>query len=84
MPFVIITRIFTLANQGIIFFVICDDKVYQHLQSLKLNYAKELSWLILSPGDFHILMNHQPNFSKVHFDAGLKQITLLVASKGRL
>ncbi len=51
-----------------------DAKTYQHLQSLKLDYGEELSWLIPFPGDFHILMNYQPVLSKVYFDAGLKQI----------
>ena len=26
------------------------------------------------PGDFHVLMNYQPDLSKVYFDVGLKQI----------
>ena len=52
-----------------------DAKTYKHLQSLKLDYDQQLSWLIPFPGDFHILMNYQPILSKVYFDAGLKQVT---------
>ena len=49
-----------------------DAKTYQHLQSLKLDYGEELTWLIPFPGDFHILINYQPILSKVYFDVGLK------------
>jgi len=51
-----------------------DAKTYQHLQSIKLDYGEELSWLIPFPGDFHILMNYQPILSKVYLKPGLKQI----------
>ena len=40
-----------------------DAKTYQHLQSIKLDYGEEVSWLIPFPGDFHILMNYQPILS---------------------
>ena len=59
-----------------------DAKTYQHLQSLKLDYDQQLSWLIPFPGDFHILMNYQPILSKVYFDAGLKQIASAGGFKG--
>ena len=51
-----------------------DAKTYQHLQSLKLDYGSELSWLQPFPGDFHILKNFQPVLSKIYFDIGLKQL----------
>ena len=59
-----------------------DAKTYKHLQSLKLDYNQQLSWLIPFPGDFHILMNYQPILSKVYFDAGLKQIASAGGFKG--
>ena len=33
-------------------------------------------------GDFHILMNYQPVFSKVYFDVGLKQVAAAGGFKG--
>ena len=59
-----------------------DAKTYQHLQSLKLDYDQQLSWLIPFPGDFHILMNYQPIISTMYFDAGLKQIASAGGFKG--
>ena len=59
-----------------------DVKTYQHLQSVKLCYGEQLSWLVPFPGDFHILMNYQPILSKVYFDAGLKQIALASGFRG--
>ena len=53
-----------------------DAKTYQHLQSLKLDYGEELSWLLPFPGDFHVLKNFQPVLSKVYFDIGLKQMAM--------
>ena len=40
-------------------FVVGDDKVYDVLQSLRLEYGNHLNWLIPIPGDFHILYNYQ-------------------------
>ena len=59
-----------------------DAKTYQHLQSLKLDYGEELSWLWLFPGDFHILKNLQPVLSKVYFDIGLKQLAKASGFRG--
>ena len=59
-----------------------DAKTYTDLQSLKLDYDQQLSWLIPFPGDFHILITYQPILSKVYFDAGLKQITSAAAGSG--
>ena len=36
-----------------------DAKVYDVLQSLRLEYGNHLNWLIPLPGDFHILYNYQ-------------------------
>ena len=57
-------------------------KTYVHLQSLKLDYGNDLSWLIPLPGDWHILKNFQPIPSKVYFDAGLKQLASSVGHRG--
>ena len=59
-----------------------DAKTYQHLQSLKLDYGEELTWLIPFPGDFHILMNYQPILSKVYFDVDLKQVACAGGFRG--
>ena len=56
-----------------------DAKTYQHLQSLKLDYGEELSWLLPFPGDFHIL---QPVVLKFEVSVGcmLTQSQLQVES----
>ena len=36
-----------------------DAKVYEILQSLKIEYGDELSWMIPYPGDWHMLKNFQ-------------------------
>ena len=58
-----------------------DAKTYQHLQSLKLDYGEELSWLLPFRGDFHIL-KFQPVLSKVYFDIGLKQLAMTGGFRG--
>ena len=40
-------------------FVVGDAKVYDVLQSSRLEYGNHLNWLIPLPGDFHVLYNHQ-------------------------
>ena len=62
--------------------VVGDAKTYNHLQTLKLDYSSELSWLQPFPGDFHILKNFQPVLSKIYFDAGLKQIAAASGHRG--
>ena len=59
-----------------------DAKTYHHLQSLKLDYGEELSWLLPFPGDFHILKNFQPVLSKVYYDIGLKQLAMASGFRG--
>lgn len=51
-----------------------DAKIYELLQSLKLEYSNELGWLIPYPGDWHMLMNYQVALMKPYFDAGLHQL----------
>ena len=51
-----------------------DTKIYELLQSLKLEYGDELQWLIPYPGDWHMLMNYQSALMKPYFDAGLKSL----------
>ena len=36
-----------------------DVKVYEILQSLKIEYGDELSWMLPYPGDWHLLKNSQ-------------------------
>ena len=52
-------------------FVVGDAKVYDVLQSLRLEYGNHLNWLIPLPGDFHILYNYQKVVMKAYEDAGL-------------
>ena len=51
-----------------------DAKIYELLQSLKLEYGEEFQWLIPFPGDWHLLMNYQSALMKPYFDAGLKTL----------
>ena len=73
---------FNIGDLGDHLLVTGDAKTYQHLQSLKLDYDQQLSWLIPFLGDFHILMNYQPIISTMYFDAGLKQIASAGGFKG--
>ena len=53
--------------------VVGDGKTYDHLHSLKVEYGKELNWLIPLPGDWHILKNYQEVIMKVYFSGGLRE-----------
>ena len=48
-----------------------DAKVYDVLQSLKLEYGQELEWAKPYPGDWHLLKNYQVPLIKAYFDVGL-------------
>ena len=39
--------------------VVGDAKVYDVLQSLKHEYGEDLKWLLVYPGDWHLLKNYQ-------------------------
>ena len=52
----------------------CDAKLYETLQSLKVEYGSELKWVVPYPGDWHALMNYQKALMKPYFDAGLKSL----------
>lgn len=45
-------------------------------QVLKVEYGKELDWMIPMPGDWHMLFNFQKAFMKPYFDAGLKDLAV--------
>ena len=49
-------------------------KLYEILQSLKVEYDSELKWVIPYPGDWHTLMNFQKALMKTYFDAGLRSL----------
>ena len=51
-----------------------DAKVYDVLQSLKYEYGEDLKWLLVYPGDWHLLKIYQCALMKAYFDAGLKEI----------
>lgn len=55
-----------------------DAKLYEILQSLKVEYKQDLQWLIPMPGDWHTLMNFQHALMKPYFDAGLKNMAQAV------
>ena len=57
--------------------VVGDGKTYDHLHALKVEYDKELSWLVPLPGDWHILKNYQEVLLKVYFEGGLKDMAKL-------
>ena len=45
--------------------VVCGDaKTYLHLQTIKLDYGEEVSWLLPFPGDFHILKMYSQYYLK--------------------
>ena len=51
-----------------------DQATYDHLQTIKREYGKDLSWMIPFPGDWHFVKNFQDIIMKVYFDAGLSDI----------
>ncbi len=53
-----------------------DQTAYKRLQSIKKEYAQDLSWMSPLPGDWHILMNFQEVLIKVYFDTGLCNLAL--------
>ena len=59
-------------------FVVGDAKVYDLLQSIRLEYGNHLTWLIPLPGDWHVLYNYQKVLMKACGDAGL--VTLAKAA----
>ena len=54
--------------------VVGDAKVYDVLQSLKHEYGEDLKWLLVYPGDWHLLKNYQLSLMKPYFDAGLREL----------
>ena len=51
--------------------VVGDAKVYDVLQSLKHEYGEDLKWLVVYPGDWHLLKSYQLSLMKPYFDARL-------------
>ena len=51
-----------------------DAKLYEVLQSLKREYGDELKWLLVYPGDWHLLKNYQIALVKPYFETGLKEL----------
>ena len=51
-----------------------DAKLYEIFQSLKLEYGDELKWLLVYPGDWHILKNYQIAVIKPYFESGLREL----------
>ena len=47
-----------------------DANLYEIFQSLKLEYRDELKWLLIYPGDWHLLKNYQI----AYFEPGLKEL----------
>ena len=52
--------------------VVGDEKTYDLLHTLKIEYGSDLNWLIPLPGDWHVFKNYQEVLMKVYFEAGLK------------
>ena len=48
--------------------------MYELLKAIKHEYGNEFKWLILYPGDWHILKNYQIALMKPYFEAGLKHL----------
>ena len=51
-----------------------DQATYERLQSIKIEYGNDLSWMIPFPGDWHFLKNFQEVLIKIYFDAGLSDL----------
>jgi hypothetical protein len=62
--------------------VVTDAKIFPYVHENKKEHAGDFMWLILYPGDFHILLNYQKVIMKVYWDAGLKQLASASGFKG--
>ena len=51
-----------------------DAKVYELVQSLKIEHGEEFKWVLPYPGDWHLLKNYQRVLMKAYYDAGLKSL----------
>ena len=59
-----------------------DGKTYQILKEIHYEYSSELQWLILYPGDWHILLNYQRALMKPYTDAGLTSLGKVSGHRG--
>ena len=59
-----------------------DAKTYLHMVTLKQQYGEALEWLVMFPGDFHLLRNYQEVMMTAYWDAGLKQIAAASGYRG--
>ena len=62
--------------------VVGDGKTYTHLQKVKSLYGKEMSNLLIYPGDWHLLKNYQQVLFKIYYSAGLKELAEAAGFKG--
>lgn len=53
-----------------------DAKTYEVMQALKNEYKNDLNWLVIYPGDWHLLKNYQICLFKPYFEAGLKDLAI--------
>ena len=74
-------RVGTAVNHVI---VVGDGKSYDTLMKLKFEYGKALQWLLIYPGDWHLLKNVQPVLLKIYYEAGLKDAAKVLHSGARL
>ena len=51
-----------------------DQATYERLQCIKAEYGHDLDWMIIFPGDWHILKNFQEVLLKIYYDAGLSDL----------
>ena len=58
--------------------VIGDARTYRHLVDLKKMYSFILSWLLPSPGDWHIPKNMHSVIMKVYWDGGLRNVAAAI------
>ena len=59
-----------------------DAKLYENFQSLKLEY-EELKWLLVYPGDWHLLSNYQIALVKPYFEPGLRELMQVSSSSNQ-
>ena len=59
--------------------VVGDAKTYDITQKIKKEYY--LHWLVIFPGDWHILYNYQKAIIKAYWDAGLMQLAQVAGFK---
>ena len=54
------------------------------MNALKNEYGETLNWLVVFPGDFHLLRNYKEVLMTTYWDAGLEQVAAASEYRGEM